>query len=91
MTFKDWIVGNSATGSVGIIGLLNTIVVPTITALAFLVFVWGAAKFFFFSSDNEADRESGKAFMFWGILGLAVLFSVWGLVNLLLSTLGFNR
>jgi hypothetical protein len=27
-------------------------------------------------------------FAFWGLLGMVVLFSVWGFVNLLLSTLG---
>jgi hypothetical protein len=28
--------------------------------------------------------------MFWGILGIAMLLSVWGFVSLLLSTLGIS-
>ena len=72
----------------GLIGAINTIVVPVIFALAFLVFVWGVVKYFFFNGSDETARTEGKQFMLWGILGLALLFSVWGLVNLLLSTLG---
>jgi heme/copper-type cytochrome/quinol oxidase subunit 4 len=82
MTFKTWVAG--------IIVVLNKVVVPVIFALAFLVFIFGVVKFFFLSSDNEKGRESGRAFMFWGILGIAMLLSVWGFVSLLLSTLGIS-
>jgi hypothetical protein len=84
MTFKDYI-GN---GTTGFIGLLNTVVVPVIFALAFLVFVWGVVNYFFLHGGEEAKREEGRSFILWGLIGLAVLFSVWGLLNILLSTLG---
>lgn len=84
MTFRNFIGG----GSEGIIGAINTIVVPTILALAFAVFVWGVVSYFFINGDDEGKRETGRQFIFWGILGMVVLFSVWGFVNLLLSTLG---
>lgn len=84
MTFKDF-VGN---GSTGLIGAMNTLIVPVIFAIAFLVFVWGVIRYFFLHGGNEDKRTEGKQFMLWGILGLALLFSVWGVVNLLLSTLG---
>lgn len=84
MTFRNFIGG----GSDGIIGAINTIVVPTILALAFAVFVWGVVSHFFINGDDEGKRETGRQFIFWGILGMMVLFSVWGFVNLLLSTLG---
>lgn len=84
MTFKDF-VGN---GSTGLIGAMNTLIVPVIFAIAFLVFAWGVIRYFFLHGGNEDKRTEGKQFMLWGILGLALLFSVWGVVNLLLSTLG---
>lgn len=84
MTFRDFI----GSGSTGIIGVLNTVVVPLIVSLAAAVFVWGVINHFFLHGSDEAKREEGKQFMLWGIIGLAVLFSVWGFVNLLLSTLG---
>ncbi len=86
MTFKDFI----GSGSTGIIGAINTVVVPVIFALAFAFFIWGVAKYFFFQGDDEKKREEGKKFVLWGILGMAILFSVWGLVNMLLSTLGIS-
>jgi len=84
MTFKDYIGG----GSTGIIGILNTAIVPVIFAFAFAAFIWGIVNYFFLSANNEGNREEGKQFIFWGIIGMVVMFSVWGFVSLLLSTLG---
>ena len=84
MTFKDFI----GSGSTGIIGVLNTIVVPLIFSFAALAFVWGVINYFFLHGSDETKREEGRQFILWGIVGLAVLFSVWGFVNLLLSPLG---
>lgn len=86
MTFAQF-VGN---GSSGLIGAMNTIVVPVIFVLAFFVFVWGVIKYFLLSGGDESKLNEGKQFILWGIIGLVVLFSVWGLVNLLLSTLGLT-
>ena len=84
MTFASFI-GSSSTG---VVGAINMVIVPVIFALAFLVFVWGVAKHFFFSGGDDGKRSEGRQFIFWGILRMVVLFSVWGFVNLLLSTLG---
>lgn len=85
MTFKDFV------NDLIILG--NEIVIPIIFTLAFLVFVWGVAKYFILhgaSEDSEDARAKGRQFILWGLLGMALLFSVWGLVNLLLSTLGLT-
>jgi hypothetical protein len=84
MTFKD-LVGS---GDTGIIGAINTLVIPVVIALAFVAFVWGVVNYFFINGEDEGSREEGKQFILYGVLGLAVLLSVWGLVNMLLSTLG---
>ncbi len=84
MTFAQF-VGNSSTG---IIGVLNTVVVPLIIALAFVAFVWGIVNYFFINGEDDTKRAEGRQFILWGILGIVVLFSVWGLVNIALSTLG---
>ncbi len=84
MTFANFV----GKGSTGIIGALNTIVIPVITALAFGVFIWGVVSYFFLNDDDEGKRAEGRQFIFWGILGMVVLFSVWGFVNIMLSTLG---
>ncbi len=87
MTFAQFVGG----GPTGIIGIMNLVIVPIIFALAFLVFLWGVMNYFFIHSDDEGKRAEGRQFILWGIIGMAVLFSVWGFVNLLLSTLGIAR
>ncbi len=84
MTFAQYVGG----GSIGIIGLFNTVVIPVIFALAFAVFIWGVVNYFFLHGSDEGKRSEGRQFVFWGIIGMVVLFSVWGFVNILLSTLG---
>ena len=86
MTFATFI----GSGTTGIIGILNVVVIPVIFALVFAAFPWGMVKFFFLSADDEKARASGRSFALWGLLGLVVLFSIWGLVNMLLSTLGIH-
>lgn len=70
--------------------LINNAVVPFIFAIAVVMFIWGVVKFFIVNADEEAKREQGKQFMIWGIVALAVMLSVWGLVGVLSSTFGFD-
>ncbi len=68
-----------------IVGIVNTAVMPLLYALAILMFLVGMTRFFFLEGDE--GREKGKSLMLWGVIGLAVLFSVWGIVNLFLTLL----
>ena len=66
----------------------NTII-SLFYALAFLFFLIGIVRLFF--SHSEESRQSGRKFAIWGIVALVVLFSVWGIVRVLLETLNrFN-
>jgi len=71
------------TGS--IVDIVNTGVMPLLYALAFVFFLIGIVRFFFMG--GEENRQKGKQFMLWGIIGFVVMFSVWGIVNLLLTAL----
>lgn len=84
MTFAQFI----GSGTTGIIGVLSTVVVPLIIALAFVFFVWSVLNYFLFHSADETERTKGRQFVLWSVLGLVALFSVWGFVNIMLSTLG---
>lgn len=64
--------------------LIENSVIPLLFAAAFAVFVWGTVKFM--SSQQSAEKEDGKQFMLWGIIALAVMFSVWGLVKIFQDT-----
>lgn len=70
--------------------LINDSVIPFIFAIAIAMFIWGAVKFFIINADEEAKREQGKQFMIWGIIALAIMISVWGIVSILTSTFGVD-
>ncbi len=69
--------------------LLARSVVPVLFALAFVVFLWGVVQFIMNSAD-EGERAKGKQFMLWGIIGLFVMFTVWGLVSIVQKTIDPN-
>lgn len=61
----------------GIIGLFIT--------LAIVVFFWGLIKYLW-SMDSDNAHE-GLNRMFWGLIAIFVMVSIWGLIRLLQSTL----
>jgi hypothetical protein len=70
--------------------IINSSIIPLIFALAGLMFIWGVVNFFILNADEEAKRAQGKQFMIWGIVALAVMLSVWGLVHILGVTFGVD-
>ena len=64
---------------------LTKAVVPLLFALAVAAFVYGVFDFIRANASGEETGEK-KAFMVWGIIGLAVMLSVWGLVGILQNT-----
>lgn len=66
----------------------ETIINPLILLLlvmALLVFVWGAVQFVA-NASNEEGRSVGKRHMIWGVIGLFLMFSVLGILRVLLRT-----
>lgn len=59
--------------------LISTSVIPLIFTLAIAMFVWGVVQYVI-NDQEEAKRTKGKQFMLWGIIALAVMVSIWGLV-----------
>jgi len=70
--------------------IINAFLVPALIALAFATFLWGIYKYFILGADNETERGKGKTFALYGIIGLVVIFSVWGIVSIFTTTLGFS-
>lgn len=66
-----------------IISCFLTPMVTLLVSLAVVTFIYGVFKFV--KSEGE-DKQSGREFMFWGIVGLFVMVSLWGLVSILQST-----
>jgi hypothetical protein len=66
-----------------IVPFVNNVIVPLLYILAFLFFVGGVAFYFF--TGGEENRGKGRAFALWGLVGMVVIFGVWGIVKVLLS------
>lgn len=69
-----------------IVGFMNTAIGLIISA-AVLYVIWGA----FNMIRSEEKREEGKKTIMYGIIGIFVMVSVWGLVNILNTTFGNLR
>mgnify|MGYP001577687411 CR=1 FL=1 len=67
-----------------LIGCFITPIAYLLVSLAVVFFVYGVFKFIV--SEGE-EKQGGKELMFWGIVGLFVMVSLWGLVNVLQSTI----
>lgn len=73
-----------------ILGIINGIVVPVLLAIAFLYFLWGVYKYFFLGADEPGEREKGRMFVIWAVLGFVAIFSIWGLVAIATNTLNLQ-
>ena len=71
------------------LAFINGTLVPLIFGLALLFFLWGVLKAFVIKGDEDS-RSEGKQYMVWAILGLVVMVSLWGIVNLLSGALGLG-
>ena len=66
---------------------INRALIPTLILLALLYVVYAAFRFIV-SAGNSQEREQQKQHIFWGIIGLFVIVSVWGLVAVVANSFG---
>ena len=71
-----------------IVATISSAVLPVIFTLSALAFLWGIFKYFILGGADEESQKEGRQFILWGLVGLVVLFSVWGLVRVGLSIIG---
>ncbi len=68
--------------------IIAVAVVPLIFSLAFLVFLWGVFKLM--TASDVKGKQEGQKVIWWGILGLFVMVSLWGILKILGTTLGID-
>lgn len=61
--------------------LILTPVIVLLFALAAVYFLFGLMKFIM-NQGSDTEQAEGKQHMLWGTIGLAVMVSVWGILNL---------
>lgn len=70
----------------------NAILFPLVYLLmsvAFLVFLYGLAEYVF-GAASEQKRAEGKQHMMYGVIGLVVMISAWGLLTVAAGTFGLT-
>lgn len=67
--------------------ILNSII-PLFILIGVVYFVWGVISYMV--SADEEQKTKGRDKIIYGIIGLAVIVAMWGLVNLLVNTFGIS-
>ncbi len=62
--------------------ILHT-VITILFVLATIFFLWGVIQYVIGSQGNEQKLILGKKVMLWGIIGLTIMASAWGIVKIL--------
>lgn len=80
------------TPSQGIVGLIKFVssilgyLFPVLIALAVIYFIWEVFQYTIAADEESKGKAKGQ--IVWGIVGIFVMVSVWGLVAILQSTFG---
>ena len=70
--------------------IVDNIVMPILAvlfALTTLYFVYGLFIFFTHGEDPES-RKTGQTHILWGVVGIAIMVSVYGIVRFVASSVG---
>lgn len=59
-------------------------------ALAVVYFIYGLARYLL-SPDNEEVRKTSKSHMLWGIVGMFIMISVFGILSIVMNTFGIEN
>lgn len=73
-----------------IVNIINNALVPLLLAVAFIVFLFGVYKYFIAGAEKDTEREEGRKFVLYGIIGFVIILSVWGLVAIVRNTLNLT-
>jgi uncharacterized membrane protein YidH (DUF202 family) len=75
-----------------LISQFNTIlnyIVPFLIGLAVFIIIYGIFGYISQAADEEKRKEA-KDFIMWGVIGVVVMLSVWGLVSVLVNTFNLD-
>jgi hypothetical protein len=70
--------------------IVGNIVIPLVEllfAVATFVFIWGLFGFFRGGDDAEA-RKTSRDHILWGVVGLFIMVSVYGIIRFVAATVG---
>jgi hypothetical protein len=66
------------------------LLIALLFGVTFVVFIWGLTKAWILNGDSPESIEKGQQMALWGIIGLAVMASMWGIISLVRSSAGLQ-
>lgn len=70
-----------------VVGCIISRTIYFLIGLAVIVFIFGIFKMI---SSEGNEKQGGRELMLWGVIGIFVMISVWGLVAILQGTFGLE-
>ena len=70
--------------------IMDAVVTPLLTGLfllAGLIFIWGVFGLIAHGGDSAA-RETGQQHILWGVIGMFIMISAYGIIRLIGNTVG---
>lgn len=56
----------------------------------FMLFVYGIVEFMYAMAKGGTAGDEGKKHMLWGVIGMVIMSSVWGIIALINNTFGLG-
>ncbi len=75
---------------IGNINRFITLLLALLLSVAAIIFIWGVVKFIA-SGDDAAARGKATGFILFGIIGIVVILSFWGLSGIILDYFGLEE
>lgn len=85
----------TATGE-GLVDLFNNVnalinaFIPFLVGIAVLIIIWGVFTYIAGAGDEE-KRAQAKSFIIWGVIGVFIMLSIWGLVSILENSIQLRK
>lgn len=58
--------------------------------LSFVYFTYGVIKFLTLDASADKSRKEARDAIMWGIIGMIIMFSVFGIIRFVLATFGIS-
>lgn len=68
--------------------LITSLFIPLLFAAAFVFFLWGVIRYM--TSSDNVKKEESKKYIWYGLIGLFVMVSVWGIIKIAAGVFGFD-
>jgi hypothetical protein len=65
---------------------LSNVFIYLLISLGVIFVIWNVVMYLIRSGSDEEGRKKAQGHILWGLVGLAVILSIWGLVNILTNT-----